>query len=54
LSVKDSQGRVEGFGDARAVALSQDDKFVYVASNDDDAVTVLIRNPTTGGLARVE
>jgi len=51
---KNGEGGVDGLDDARAVALSPDGLYVYVAAARSDAVAVFSRNPTTGALAYVE
>jgi len=53
-SLKDELGGVDGLNGADAVAISPDDKHVYIAGNIDDAVAVFSRNSTTGQLTFVE
>jgi 6-phosphogluconolactonase (cycloisomerase 2 family) len=43
-----------GLDGAIAVALSPDDKYVYVASTRDDALVVFSRDTTTGQLTFLE
>ena len=50
----DGVGGVEGLGGADSVAVSPDDKHVYVGSESDEAVVVFARNSTTSQLAFVE
>jgi 6-phosphogluconolactonase (cycloisomerase 2 family) len=52
--IQDGQNRVEGLDSANFVAMSPDNQFVYVASDGDNALTVLIRNPTTGELVPIQ
>ncbi|NJO15722.1 MAG: beta-propeller fold lactonase family protein [Thioploca sp.] len=52
--IQEGNGRIEGLDGANLVAASHDDKFVYVASMEDDAITVLIRNPTTGEVIPIQ
>ncbi|BAP55802.1 Ig family protein [Thioploca ingrica] len=46
--LQNGQGQVEGLDGASLVAVSHDGKFVYVASSEDNLLTVLIRNSATG------
>ena len=48
--VKDGVEGVDGLDGANSVTLSSDDSFVYVASRNDDAVSVFWRNPSSGAL----
>lgn len=50
----DGIGGVTGLDGAIAVALSPDDKYVYVASTRDDALVVFSRDTTTGQLTFLE
>ncbi len=52
--VKDGTGGVDGLASARYIILSSDNKYAYVASYNDDAVTVFSRNASTGALTYVE
>jgi 6-phosphogluconolactonase (cycloisomerase 2 family) len=51
---KDGVGGVDGLNGALAVTISPDGKHLYAAGNDDNAVAVFSRNPTTGALAFLE
>jgi 6-phosphogluconolactonase (cycloisomerase 2 family) len=48
--VRDGIGGVDGLAGARAVAVSPDGRQVYVVGQDDDALAVFGRDPSTGGL----
>ncbi|MBP7335501.1 beta-propeller fold lactonase family protein [Niveispirillum sp.] len=49
-SLKDGVGGVDGLDQASAVTVSPDGKSVYVASVDDDAVSIFSRDAATGAL----
>lgn len=51
---KDGVGGVDGLHGAETVTISPDGKFIYVASDIDDAVAVFKRDATTGQLTFVE
>ena len=51
---KDAVNSVDGIAGAWGLAVSPDDKHVYVAGDLDDAVATFSRNPTTGALTFVE
>lgn len=52
--VKDGVNGVDGLGGAKWIALSSDDRFVYVAGSADHAVAVFGRDPQAGTLSFLE
>ena len=53
-SMRDGVDGVDGLERPQSVAVSPDDRFVFVAARDDNAVAVFARNPATGALTFVE
>jgi len=51
---KDGVGGVDGLNGAKSVTVSPDNKHVYTAAENDDAVAVFSRNSSTGALTYVE
>ena len=51
---KNGEGGLDGLDEARAVTVSADGRFVYVAGARSDAVTAFSRDPRTGALGYVE
>ena len=53
-AIKDTDPGIDGLDAARSVAVSPDGKHVYAAANEDSAVAVFSRNPSSGALTFVE
>ena len=51
---KNGVGGVDGFRGASSVSVSPDGKYLYVADEFDNAITVFSRNSTTGAINFVE